>query len=64
MNELAFVSVGTLPRRLFVPLLAHFSLVVLVELLWSRFHDQLSVAVGVSALLIELACSRVHVIPT
>ena len=39
VNELAFVSVSALPGRLLVPLFAHFSLVVLIELLWSWFHD-------------------------
>ena len=34
MDELALVTIGALPRRLLMPLLAHLGLVVLVEALW------------------------------
>jgi len=63
VNELAFVAIGALPRCLLVPLFTHFSLIVLVELLWSRLHYQFRVTVGVGALLIELAKSSFHEIP-
>jgi len=63
VNELAFVAIGALPRCLLVPLFTHFSLIVLVELLWSRLHYQFWVTMGVGALLIELANSSVHEIP-
>ena len=63
VNELAFVAIGALPRCLLVPLFTHFSLIVLVELLWSRLHYQFRVTVGVGALLIELTSSSVHEIP-
>jgi len=44
-------------------LFTHFSLIVLVELLWSRLHYQFRVTVGVGALLIELTNSCFHKIP-
>lgn len=64
VDELALVSIGALPGRLLVPLFAHFSLIVLVELLWSRLHYQFRVTMGVGTLLIELANSGFHEIPT
>lgn len=60
VDELALVSICALTRRLLMPLLAHFSLIVLVELLWSRLHHQFRVAMGVGAVLIELTSSSFH----
>lgn len=63
VNELALLTVGTASRSQLVPLLAHLCFVVLVEALRRGFDHQLSVAVGIRALLVELANSRLHEVP-
>ena len=63
VNELALLTVGTASRSQLVPLLAHLCFVVLVEALRRGFDHQLSVAVGIRALLVELANSSLHEVP-
>lgn len=58
VDELALVTVSTFSRGVNVPLLAHFGLVVLVEV--ALFDDQLHVAMSVGALSLELAAARLH----
>lgn len=58
VDELALVTIGTLPRRVFVPLFAHFCLVVFVHR--NGLHDQLMVAVRITAFVLELALTSVH----
>lgn len=58
MDELALVTISTFTRRINVPLLAHFSLIVLVEV--ALLDDQLNVAMSIGALSVELASARLH----
>ena len=60
MDELALLAISAESRRLLMPLLAHLGLVVLVEALWRRLHDELAVAVSVGAVFIEFASARIH----
>lgn len=60
MDELALVAIRAQPRRLLVPLLAHFGLIVFVEALWRRFHNKLSVAMSIGTVLIEFAGAALH----
>lgn len=60
VDELALVAVSTLARGINVPLLAHFSLIVLVGV--ALFDDQLDVAMSVGTLSLELTTARPHVV--
>lgn len=60
VDELAFVAISAESWRLLMPLLAHFGLVVFVEALRRRLHDELAVAVSVGAVIIEFAIARIH----
>lgn len=60
MHELALITISALPWRIDVPLLAHFSLIILVEV--ALFDDQLNVAVSIGALPVELTAARLHVV--
>ena len=60
MDELALFAVRAQSRRLLMPLLAHFGLVVFVEALRRRFHNELGVAVSVGAILIEFTGACFH----
>lgn len=58
MNELAFVAVRAFSRCLYMPLFAHFGLVVLMRRLLLKV--QLAHAVSVSTLVIELTNAFFH----
>ena len=58
MDELALVTVSTFTGGIYVPLPAHFSLIVLVEV--ALFDDQLNVAVSIGTLSLELTAARLH----
>ena len=63
VDKLALITVGTLPWRLFMPLLAHLGLVVLVEALWRWLNNKFVVTVSISAIVIELAETSLHEVP-
>jgi hypothetical protein len=56
VDKLALLSVGTLARRRLMPLFAHFRLVILVRVLLPPV--KLVIAMGVSAIFIELAIAE------
>lgn len=60
VDELALVTIRTVPWGINVPLLAHLSLIILVEV--ALFDDQLNVAMSIGALSLELATARLHVV--
>ena len=64
VNELTLLAVGAIPRRLLVPLLAHFCFIVFVETLRRWLNNKFCVAVRIGALFIELAGARFHKVAT
>ena len=60
--ELAFITIGTFSRRSLVPLLAHFSFVILV--VTARAAGQLVMSMCIAAFALELAVARLQPIAT
>jgi len=59
MDELAFVSIAAFSRRIYVPFLTHFGLVVFVDRVLLLVYE-LWVAVSIGAVTIELTLSLFH----
>ena len=62
VDELALVTVGTVARRVLMPLLTHFCFVVFVHR--NGLHDKLMMTVRIAAFALEFTLAGIHEVAT